>query len=108
MAFVAIGVLELVHSFNIKSDKSIFKVGILENKFLIGSFILGVFVQTIVVIVPELANIFKLVPLNQAQWIITLIISILPIPIMEVQKKVNEVKFGKTVFINENSKIEQN
>ena len=64
--------------------------------------------QTIVVIVPELANIFKLVPLNQVQWIITLIISILPIPIMEVQKKVNEVKFGKTVFINENSKIEQN
>ena len=29
MAFVAIGVLELVHSFNIKSDKSIFKVGLL-------------------------------------------------------------------------------
>lgn len=108
MAFVSIGILELVHSFNIKSEQSLFKVGILENKFLIGSFILGVFVQTIVVIVPELANIFKLVPLNQAQWIITLIISILPIPIMEVQKKVNEVKFGKTVFINENSKIEQN
>ena len=108
MAFVSIGILELVHSFNIKSEQSLFKVGILENKFLIGSFILGVFVQTIVVIVPELANIFKLVPLNQVQWIITLIISILPIPIMEVQKKVNEVKFGKTVFINENSKIEQN
>ena len=108
MAFVSIGILELVHSFNIKSEQSLFKVGILENKFLIGSFILGVFVQTIVAIIPELANIFKLVPLNQVQWIITLIISILPIPIMEVQKKVNEVKFGKTVFINENSKIEQN
>ena len=36
MAFVALGVLELVHSFNIKSDESIFKVGIFENKFLIG------------------------------------------------------------------------
>ena len=41
MAFISMGVLELVHSFNIKSEKSIFKVGILENKFLIGSFILG-------------------------------------------------------------------
>ena len=68
MAFIAIGVLELVHSFNIKSEQSIFKVGILENKFLIGSFILGVLVQTIVVIIPTLANIFKLVPLNQTQW----------------------------------------
>ena len=89
MAFVAIGLLELVHSFNIKSEKSIFKVGILENKFLIGSFILGFFVQTIVVIVPTFAEVFKLVPLNKIQWFITIIISILPIPIMELQKFFN-------------------
>ena len=99
MAFIAIGVLELVHSFNIKSEQSIFKIGIFENKFLIGSFILGIFVQTIVVIIPSLAEIFKLVPLNQTQWIITLFISILPIPIMELQKKVNEIKFGKVVYV---------
>lgn len=98
MAFIAIGVLELVHSFNIKSEQSIFKVGILENKFLIGSFLLGIFVQTIVVVVPTLADIFKLVPLNQIQWLIALGISILPIPIMEVQKKVNEIKFGKIIY----------
>ena len=67
MAFIAIGLLELVHSFNIKSEQSIFKIGILENKFLIGSFILGILVQTIVVIIPTLAQIFKLVPLNQTQ-----------------------------------------
>ena len=97
MAFVAIGILELIHSFNIKSEQSIFKTGILENKFLIGSFILGIFVQIIVVIIPALADIFKLVPLNQTQWIITLIIGILPIPIMELQKKVNEMKFGKVI-----------
>ena len=70
----------------------------MENKFLIGSFILGVLVQTIVVIIPTLANIFKLVPLNQTQWIITILISILPIPIMEIQKKVNEIKFGKIIY----------
>ena len=98
MAFIAIGLLELVHSFNIKSEQSIFKIGILENKFLIGSFILGILVQTIVVIIPTLAQIFKLVPLNQTQWLITLIISILPIPIMELQKKVNEIKFGKVIY----------
>ena len=98
MAFIAIGVLELVLSFNIKSEQSIFRIGILENKFLIGSFILGIFVQTIVVVVPALADVFKLVPLNQTQWLITLGISILPIPIMELQKKVNEMKFGKIIY----------
>ena len=95
MAFVAIGILELVHSFNIKSDKSIFEVGITENKYLIGSFVLGVFVQTIVVVIPALSNIFKLETLNSTQWLITLIISIMPIPIMELQKKINEIRFGE-------------
>ena len=98
MAFVALGVLELVHSFNIKSEKSIFKVGILENKFLIGSFILGVLIQTIVVIIPTFANIFDLVPLNNTQWLIVGIISILPIPIMELQKKVNEMKIQNIIY----------
>ena len=101
MAFVALGVLELVHSFNIKSEQSIFKIGILENKFLIGSFVLGFFIQTIVVVIPGLANIFKLVPLNQTQWLITLVISFLPIPIMEAQKKLNEFKFGKVIYTKE-------
>ena len=98
MAFVSLGVLELVHSFNIKSEESIFKVGIFENKFLIGSFILGVLIQTIVVIIPTFANIFNLVPLTNTQWLIVGVISILPIPIMELQKKVNEMKFGKVIY----------
>lgn len=96
MAFLSIGLLELVHSFNIKSEESIFKKGFLENKFLMGSFLLGTFVQTIVVIIPSLANIFKLVPLTQTQWIITLAISLLPIPIMELQKKMNAEKQEKS------------
>ena len=99
MAFVSLGVLELVHSFNIKSEESIFKIGIMENKYLIGSFVLGTVVQTIVVIIPALAEIFKLVPLNQTQWLITIIISLLPIPIMELQKRINHMKSGKIIYM---------
>ena len=95
MAFISMGLLELIHSFNIKSEKSIFKVGMLENKFLIGSFLLGIFVQTIVVCIPTLANIFNVVNLNSTQWMITLGISILPIPIIELQKKINKIRVKK-------------
>ena len=98
MAFICLGILELIHSFNIRSEESIFKTGIFDNKFLIGSFILGVLIQTIVVIIPAFANIFNLVSLTSMQWLIVAIISILPIPIMEVQKKVNEIKFGKVIY----------
>ena len=103
MAFISMGLLELVHSFNIKSEKSIFKIGILENKFLIGSFVLGLFVQTIVVVIPALANIFDVVSLNSTQWLITLAISLLPIPIIELQKKINRMntKSQKKTFAKE-------
>lgn len=98
MAFISLGLLELVHSFNIKSKESIFKIGILENKFLIGAFILGAILQIGVLFVPNLASIFKLTQLSKIQWIYTIAISISPILIMEIQKKFNEVKFGKTVY----------
>ena len=99
MAFVALGMLELVHSFNIKSEESIFKVGLFENKYLIGAFILGTILQVIVVMIPMFANVFKLVPLNGIQWLYTIGISILPIVIIEAQKKLNEIKFGKRVIL---------
>ncbi len=98
MAFVSLGLLELVHSFNIKSEESIFKVGILDNKYLLGAFLIGTILQVIVVLIPPVANIFKLVPLTAFQWLITCGISILPILIMELQKKVNEIKFGKIIY----------
>ncbi len=98
MAFVSLGLLELIHSFNIKSEQSIFKSGILENKYLILASIIGALLQIIVVIVPTFANVFKLVPLNATQWLYTWIISLSPILIMEIQKKLNEVKFGKKIY----------
>ena len=98
MAFVSLGVLELVHSFNIKSEQSIFKMGILENKYLIGSFVLGTILQVGVVVIPGISNYFKLVPLNNIQWLYTSLISILPIIIIEFQKKFNEFKFGKVIY----------
>ena len=100
MAFVSLGLLELVHSFNIKTEESIFRTGILENKYLIGSFFAGTMLQIIVVIIPYLANIFKLVSLNKMQWIYTLLISFLPIIIIELQKWLNKIRFQKTSYYN--------
>ncbi len=98
MAFISLGLMELVHSFNVKSEESIFSTGIFENKYLILSFILGTILQCVVTMVPNFAQIFKLVPLNLNQWLITIGISILPIIIIEVQKKINEIKFGKRIY----------
>ncbi len=101
MAFVSLGMLELVHSLNIKNNESIFKVGLFENKYLIGALLLGTLMQTIVVVIPFFADIFSLVPLNLTQWLYTALISISPLIIVEAQKYVNSYKFGKVYYCNE-------
>ena len=54
-----------------------------------------------VVIFEPIANIFKLVPLNSIQWIYTMIISFIPLVIMELQKRFNEFQFGKVIYQKE-------
>lgn len=78
--------------------KAFLKYGFWENKYLLGAFVLGSILQIGVVIIPSLAQIFDVVPLNSIQWIYTIGIAILPIPIMEFQKKLNEIKYGKVVY----------
>ena len=77
MAFISLGMLVLIHCFNICTENSIFKSNVFKNKYLIGAFLIGVFLQVIIVFVPSIANVFKLTQLNYIQWIITIIISII-------------------------------
>ena len=89
----------MIHSFNVKNERSIFEAGLFENKYLLGSFVIGIFIQGIVVVITALANVFEVVPLNLTQWIITIAISILPIPVMELQKKIDFGSISKTISI---------
>ena len=92
MAFVCLSLLELIHSFNIRSEKSILKIGLFKNVYLIGAVALGILMQVLVVAIPMLAKIFSVVPLNSTQWIYVSIISVLPIVIMEAQKRINNIR----------------
>lgn len=98
MAFLSLGILELVHSFNIKSEESIFKTGLLENKYLVGAFLLGTILQVIVALIRPLATIFEVVPLNGIQWLYTILISFAPLAIIELQKAVNIVQLERPLL----------
>lgn len=87
MAFVVLSVSQLFHAFNLRSeDKSIFKVGLFTNKWLVGSLFIGLLVQVCVIYVPFLASAFKVVPLNPTDWAIVLGMSIIPVICNEVAK----------------------
>ena len=98
MAFISLSMLELIHSFNVRSEESLIKAGLFKNKYLIGAFLIGTILQVGVVIIPKIADIFDVVPLNNKQWIYTAIISILPLVIVEIQKKINTIRFERPVY----------
>lgn len=98
MAFTSLSILELVHSINVKTEHSIFKINIFNNLYLIGAFCLGVILQVVVTVIPVVCDVFEVTTLNLAQWGIIAVISVLPVILIELQKKINEIKFGKRIF----------
>ena len=98
MAFITLGLTELVHSLNIRSNDSIFNNNFFNNKFLLVSFIFGAIIQISVTLIPSIAKMFEVTSLNISQWIYTILISNSPIFIMELKKKLHEIRHGKIVY----------
>lgn len=92
MAFAVLSLSELFHAFNMRSEHSLSEIGLLSNKKLVYSFILGAFLQISVITVPTLAKIFQVVSLTTRQWAIVLLLSIFPIVLIELQKRVNSCR----------------
>ncbi len=86
MAFATLSISQLVHSFNMRSDKSIFNLSLTSNIYLVYAFIAGLALQCSVIMVPFLANTFKVVPLTAAQWLAVAGLSLMPIAIVELEK----------------------
>lgn len=86
MAFSVLSLSQLVHAFNVRSDHSIFKIGLFSNKKLLFSFVICLLLQLSVISVPVLSSIFKTQALNQIQWIIVALLSLSPLIIVELEK----------------------
>lgn len=93
MAFIVLAIGQLIHSFNMKSDESLFKTGIFNNKYLIYSFLVGIILQGIICFVPPIAAIFKIASLPLLNWMIILGLEIAVIVFVEIGKFIaNHIK----------------
>jgi len=86
MAFITLGTAQLVHAFNMRSHKSLFKIGFFSNSKMNLAFITCLAMQICVVIIEPLSNIFRTVALSKEAWIIVALLSIAPFVIIELQK----------------------
>jgi len=92
MAFAVLSLSQLVHAFNIKSDKSIFKIDVFDNKLLCASFVIGALLQFVVIMVAPVAVAFKVVPLNLEQWVLVWALAFIPLIVVELEKFLIEDK----------------
>ncbi|MBE5928765.1 MAG: calcium-translocating P-type ATPase, PMCA-type [Lachnospiraceae bacterium] len=90
MCFAVLGLAQLFHSFNSRSNDSLFQIGLFSNKKLIASFMFCTLLSVITICIPALNIIFGTVPLATKEWLIVILLSILPIPIVEIQKVITK------------------
>lgn len=89
MALVTLAVSQFANSLTIRSmDKSIFKVGLFSNKYLIGAIALSGTLLLSVVFIPPLRRIFELSMLDGMHWVYVALLSLLPMTISEIFKKI--------------------
>ncbi len=94
MSFIVLTVSQLFYAFTMRvENKSTFKIGILKNKYLNMSFIIGIVLQIIIIQIPQIANIFKVTGLNITDWDIVIILAIIPFVVNELIKTF--IKFKK-------------
>lgn len=87
MAFATLCSARLFHGFNCKSDRPVvFTRKVVNNKFLIGAFVLGIILITAVVTIPGLHNMFKVQTLTLTQLIIVYGLAAVNIPIIQAMK----------------------
>lgn len=94
MCFSVLAFTQLTHVFNVRSNaKSAFS-NFFSNKLLLGAIAISAGLMFIVLEIPYLHELFHISHLSAAQWIWVAVLSIAPIPIIELAKIIERV-FGK-------------
>ena len=94
MAFLTMSMCEIFHSFNLRSQKkSIFSLKG-QNKVLWAAMIGSLILTTLLLEVPFLANAFGFMPLSLKDYVISMVLAFMVIPVVEIVKFVQR-KLGK-------------
>lgn len=87
LAFVVLSFSQLFFSLSVRSkEKSLFKIGLFKNKYLIASISLGILIQFLIITIPFFATVFNVFTLNVRDWFIVICISLIPFIINELFK----------------------
>lgn len=101
MAFTVLCFSQMGHVMAIRSDReSLFKIGILSNKPLLGALALTIALQMMLIYIPFFNSVFKTQPLTIYELTITLLVSSIVFWAVEIEKWIFRLK--KKTTVNEN------
>lgn len=103
MAFATLSLSQIVHSYNMRSSHSLFRIGFLSNPQLLVASVICTIMQVSVIAVAPVAQIFKTAVLSGAQWVAVALISLVPFVVVEAEKALLGATSGKKE--NEKRKI---
>ena len=95
MAFMVLALSELVHVFNIRdNNKSIFKTKVFNNSKLIWAILVAAALMFVVILVPQLREVFSIPVLPTSNLLEIVILVLAPILIVEIFKlfKINSLE----------------
>lgn len=96
MAFITLSSCQLFHSFNVKSDSSIFSKKTFNNKFLSFAFVVGMILTIGVVYIPGVNGVFALKALPIIDFLICVGLSLTTVLVMEIVKLIKNINNKKT------------
>ncbi len=101
LTFTILVAAQLFHAFNNRSEhRSLFEIGFLTNKPLLGAIAFSGLLQAAIVLTPPLHPIFDVVPFDAEHWWLAIGIGVLPLVAMEIWK----TGFGKRRVSSQTSK----
>jgi len=87
MVFTVLAFSQLVHAMAIRSEtRSLFSIGLLTNKPLLGAVALTVFLQLVLIYVPWFQGVFRTAPLTAGQLVIVFLVPLLVLAAVEAEK----------------------
>lgn len=87
MCFLVLAVSQLFHSFNLRSEKSVFARGSKRNAFVWVSFFFCFALQSSVILIPAAAKLFGVTALTASEWAISVLLSAVPLVVCEIYKR---------------------
>lgn len=91
MGFAVLSLSQVAHTFNVRSERSLFDRGLTPNRKLIPAAFVCAAMQAAVIVIRPLGEVFRTCTLSVTQWLAVAAFSLVPLAVVELEKAVLRV-----------------